>query len=405
MFGKIIFAILFVSTWLFSNPLQDAINKAKPYSVIKLSKGIYKGHIVIDKPITIIGKNGKTIITGSGKGTVITIKSSNVTLKNLTIIGSGNRRDNFDGAITADKVKHLTIEYCTIKDSLYGIHLAMADNCLIENNRISSKNEKIPQRGDGLKLWYSNHNIIRNNLFQKIRDVSLARSNFNIIENNRFFSSRFATYLEFGKNNIIKNNLYKYNEVSVMLMGTKNIKVLSNKILGSQGAVGIGVVIKGGRNILFSKNLIKFNAQGFFMDYKYTGKNIQRTITDNEISYNLEALHFHAIISNNSITHNKIFNNLVDVAKDLIGDKNKNNIIEYNYWGNYVGFDRNGDNIGDTPYVIYRYTDQLWQYDPKIKFFFGSVAISLINFLCEIAPFTEPKILFEDKKPLLFIKK
>jgi nitrous oxidase accessory protein len=184
-------------------------------------------------------------------------------------------------------------------------------------------------------------------------------------------------------------------------MVAKNVKVFSNKILGSQGAVGIGIVAKGGRDLFFSKNLIKFNAKGFFIDNKDTGKNIQRTITNNEISYNLEALHFHTLISNNSITHNKIYNNLDDVIKDFKGYKNRNNNIEYNYWGNYIGFDKDDNNIGDTPYIIYQYADRLWDYNPKIKFFFGSVVISLTNFLCKIAPFTEPIILLKDKKPLL----
>jgi nitrous oxidase accessory protein len=218
---KIFVFLVGIYTFLVANSLQDAIDKAQPYSTIHLSKGKYTGHIIINKPIIIIGENNKTIITGNDKATVIIIKSSNVTLKNLTIIGSGNTRENFDGAITANEANNLKIEHCTIKDCLYGIYLGMTNNCFIENNQIRSKNEKIPQRGDGLKLWYSNHNIIKNNIFQKVRDVSLARSNFNIIENNRFFNSRFATYLEFGKNNIIKNNLYKYNEVSVLLMGSE----------------------------------------------------------------------------------------------------------------------------------------------------------------------------------------
>ena len=76
-----------------------------------------------------------------------------------------------------------------------------------------------------------------------------------------------------------------------------------------------------------------------------------------------------------------------------------NNEVAYNYWGQYRGFDRDHDNIGDTPYVINRYFDKLYTYDNKIKFFYGSVVMALADFMCEIAPFTEPEFILEDKKP------
>ncbi len=95
------------------------------------------------------------------------------------------------------------------------------------------------------------------------------------------------------------------------------------------------------------------------------------------------------------IFENDKFSNIIQKYKD------KNNIIEYNYWGNYAGFDKDNDNIGDTPYVVYQYADKLWDYNPHIKFFFGSIVMSLANFLCKVAPFTEPIVLLTDKKPLI----
>jgi len=31
-----------------------------------------------------------------------------------------------------------------------------------------------------------------------------------------------------------------------------------------------------------------------------------------------------------------------------------------NYWDDYQGFDRDGTAIGDTPYELYAYADQIW---------------------------------------------
>jgi len=63
------FIMLLLSLPLFSNALQDAINSAEPGSKLELPAGVYKGNIVIDKPLIIDGINKKAIIEGDGKGT------------------------------------------------------------------------------------------------------------------------------------------------------------------------------------------------------------------------------------------------------------------------------------------------------------------------------------------------
>jgi len=64
---------------LSASVLQDAIDKAPSGSILKLPAGVYKGSIVINKPITIIGKEKGVVIDGEGKGTVITAKGSFIT--------------------------------------------------------------------------------------------------------------------------------------------------------------------------------------------------------------------------------------------------------------------------------------------------------------------------------------
>ena len=68
---------------LSANVLQDAIDKAPVGSILNLPAGVYKGSIVITKPLTIIGKEKGVVIDAGGSGTVISIKSSYVTLKIL----------------------------------------------------------------------------------------------------------------------------------------------------------------------------------------------------------------------------------------------------------------------------------------------------------------------------------
>ena len=143
-----------------ANLLQDAIDKAPSGSIIKLSPGIYKGNIVINKPITIIGKEKGVIIDGEGKGTVIKVTGSFVTLKNLKIINSGDQHHSIDAGITLTNGKQNEVSDCTIENCLFGIDTQQVTNSIISNNTISSKDIELGLRGDGLRLWYSNDNII-----------------------------------------------------------------------------------------------------------------------------------------------------------------------------------------------------------------------------------------------------
>jgi len=386
---------------LYANILQETIDKTPAGSTLKLSSGTYSGKLIINKPITITGKEGGVIIKGDGVGKVITINSSNVVLKNLVITGSGNRMEKLDSAIAMNSVKNCEINNCKIQDSLYGIDMNMVENSIISNNYITSKKNEIGLRGDALKIWYSNNNIIKNNTIESSRDVTLTYASHNTIEGNTFLHNRLALHLSKSHQNMIKNNTFKYNSVGILLMGVKDIKVIGNLIQSSKGAAGIAVLADKVSNFLFENNSVKYNAKALYIDAKRVERGYQRFIKNNKLLYNGEALHFHSSIKNNIITDNIIKGNMDDVIKDKRASYTANNIIEYNYWDRYAGFDTNNDNIGDTTHKNFQYADQLWHYNHKVKFFYGSPIMSLINFLSKVAPFIEPIMLLEDTKPLV----
>lgn len=396
---KALFILFFVVSNSISGILQDVIDHASPFSTIKLPSGVYIGNIIIEKPLQIIGLDN-AIIKGDNTGTVVTINSSHVILQNLTITHSGNRIDKIDAAIRINKANKCEISSCKILDSLYGIDMLMVENSLISDNYITSKKEDIEFRGNALKLYYSHNNKFLKNTITGTKDVTLNYSHHNLFKENKFIKNRFSSHLSLSNDNIFKNNYYQYNSVAIMLMGAKNTQILNNHILSSTGTAGIGVMIKGVENFQFKNNILKYNAKGLYIDSQEKMKGMKRYIIGNEISYNSEAIHFHASIKDNTITHNKIFSNIEDIVKDMDSGLYPSNVIEYNYWDRYAGFDNNHDNIGDTPHQVYLYSDQLWQYNNKVKFYYASPIMSLLNFLSHLAPFIEPKLIFEDNKPI-----
>jgi len=399
---KIIIAFCLINiNFLYAGILQEAIDNAPEGSVLKLPKGVYKGSIVINKPISIIGKENGVIIDGEGTGTVIEINSPYVTLKNLTIQGSGDRHDKIDAAIKLSNSKQSEISGCTIRESLFGIDVAMTNNSIISDNYITSKDLDLGLRGDGLRLWYSNDNIVKNNKVVKSRDVVVWYSHGNKITDNFGEYNRYSLHFMYAGKNFVRNNTYQYNSVGIFFMYSKDTIATGNVVKSSLGATGMGIGLKDVSNFTLKDNTVIYNAQGIYIDRSPFEPDTKNWVEDNKVLYNSEAIHFHSLSENNVIKGNTILGNIEDIINDSRGAKTDENEIEGNYWDNYEGFDKNADSIGDTPHKVYQYADQLWMYNKDVKFFYGSPVISLLNFLAKLAPFSEPVFLMQDPKPKL----
>lgn len=384
-----------------ANVLQDAIDNAPSGSILKLSKGVYKGSIKINKPLSIIGKEDGVIIDGEQSGTVIEITSSFVTIKNLTIMGSGNRHDKLDAAVKMSNSNQSEISNCIIKDSLFGIDVAMSNNSIFSNNTITSKDLELGLRGDALRLWYSNDNIVTKNKVIKSRDVVVWYSHGNEISYNYGEQNRYSLHFMHAGKNLVKNNTYKLNSVGIFFMYSKDTIAEGNIIKSSLGATGMGIGMKDVSNFTLKDNTIIYCAQGLYIDRSPFEPGSKNWIESNKILYNSEAIHFHSMSEDNVIKDNTLVGNIEDIINDSRGAKTNKNEILGNYWDNYEGFDKDNDNIGDTPHKVYQYADQLWVYNPDVKFFYGSPVISLLNFLAKLAPFSQPVFLMEDKEPKL----
>jgi len=389
---------------LYASALQEAIDKAKEGSILTLNEGIYEGNIHIDKSISIIGKSGDVVIKGSGEGSVIEISSSYVTLKNLHVTHSGERHDTLDAAIKMVDVKHCELDNLKIYDTLFGIDMQMTHNSKITNNYITSKEMPLGLRGDGMRLWYSNDNLIASNHLYKSRDTVIWYSHSNQILSNHSEYGRYSLHFMHAGKNFVDSNVYEFNSVGIFFMYSIDTIATNNTIKSSLGATGMGIGLKDVSNITLKNNTIIYNAQGLYIDRSPFEPDSTNLIENNKILYNSEAIHFHSLSENNIFKANSIKGNIEDVLNDSKGVKTANNTFTQNYFDTYEGFDRDNNNIGDTPHRVYQYADTLWLYNEDVKFFYGSPVISLLNFLAKLAPFSEPLFLFEDREPIIMEK-
>lgn len=401
MFRFYLILSLILSSFLYaSQSLKQIIKQAKAGSKIELPSGHFKGPIVIDKPLILTGIGKKSIIENNASGTVITITSPNVTISNLSIKNSGHQRYSLDSGIKIEKSSHVLIKNCYFKNTLFGITMQDTTSSKIINNNIKSFNEKVvDNRGDGIRLWNSNDNLILGNKLMQSRDISLNRSNNNTIKNNQIEKSRYGVLLNMCRNISVVSNKITSNYVGVMIKSGKNLFIKHNTIIKTHLSTGTGIMIKGGQNIHITHNTLMGHAQAIYINSSTAEIGMQRYIEYNKILNNNVAFHFYTTIKNNTIKYNNVIGNLEDVVKDIPKSKYYKNDIAYNYWDRYIGFDKNKDGISDIPYQVLIYADKLWQFDHHLKFFYGTPLLSIVDFIEKLAPFDEPILLLEDSWP------
>ncbi|MDR2080975.1 MAG: nitrous oxide reductase family maturation protein NosD [Campylobacteraceae bacterium] len=397
------YLILFIfALSLNANPLQQAIDSARAGSKIELGRGEYRGNIIISKPLIIEGAEDKSAkIMGDNNGSVITITSSNVMLKNLRISGSGSAHEGLDAAVLVKDAANVVLENNEITDSLFGINFQKVSNSKIISNVITSKQLDLGARGDGIVFWYSHENLVKGNRLYKSRDIVAWYSSKNIYENNFAYEGRYSLHFMYANDNLVQNNVFERNSVGIFFMYSHDITARNNTIKNSSGVFGVGLGLKDSSNFIIEDNSIIYNARGIFLDQSPYIQGSVNIFRRNNILYNANAVQFMGSREKSFFSENSFKGNMELVSSDMI--KNDAAFVEWrrNYWDGYEGFDRNGDGVGDIPYKQFVYADKLWSYNENIRFFYGTAAMGLLNFLAKLAPFSQPELMVVDNEPLV----
>ena len=394
------FALAFLPVFAFANLLQEAINNASPGDVIKLGDAVYEGGITINKPLTIIGEGKNAHIKGSGKGSVIKIIASNVTLQNLKISGSGNDLGELDAGIGCDKANNVVVTQNELTDVLFGIDFKECSSSKITENNITSKEgASLGFRGDAVRLWYSHENLIENNYIYDSRDMVAWYASHNKFLKNKAVGSRYSLHFMYANQNLVENNEFIGNTVGMFFMYSAGSTVRSNLVMDSDGAFGIGIGLKDVSDFTIEKNTLIYNARGVLLDNSPFQPGSTIKFYENKILHNVVGVYFHATQGVSIFENNDFIGNMDIVANDTPGDKMALNEWRKNYFDEYESFDRDKDGYGDTPFLHLSYVDQLWHYYPNLQFFYGSSVFSVLNFLAKLAPFSEPIELLNDQTP------
>ncbi|WP_323788014.1 nitrous oxide reductase family maturation protein NosD [Psychroserpens sp.] len=373
--------------------VKKAIAQAKDFDTIIIKKGTYKEYgIIVDKPLTIIGKD-YPVIDGELKGEIITIISDNVTVDGLFIINVGTSYTEDFAAIRVRKSKHFVIKNLVLEKLFFGIYIEKSSYGKVFHNKVIGDAVEEYNSGNGIQLWYSNHIEIEHNYVEHVRDgIYLEFSDDCIIKNNvSALNIRYGLHFMFSNDDIYQDNTFENNGAGVAVMFSKKIKMYNNIFKENWGTASYGMLLKeiNDAEIIgntFEENTIGINIEGSNrIIYKH-----------NNFKNNGWAIKVKGACYSNTYTENNFLYNSFDIAYN---SKINDNIFDRNYWSSYTGYDLNKDGVGDVPYRPVKLFSYIVNRTPETIILLRSMFIDIIDFSEKVSPVFTPDNLL-DNNPL-----
>ena len=348
--------------------LQAQIDAAAPGSTIVVPPGVHAGSVVVNKPLVLLGEPG-AVIQGPGKGKVVHISADRVTLRGLTIRGSGLALFDDDAAIYITG-NGATVEANTVEQSLHGIYLKKANDCRLLSNRILGRTDLAEetgsvekgvgmsaencdtsaagiQRGNGIHLWNCERTEIIGNEIREMRDgIYFSFANHTQCERNWIHKSRYGLHYMYSDNNVFTGNTFSENAAGAALMFSKGLEIRSNHFVNNRGLRAYGLILQSMDDCRLEANVIQHNAVGLSFNQCNRNRMIGNRITQNYIG-----LRFGSNSDENAFSTNIFAQNLHPVE---INGENGSNAWSIsgigNYWEDALAFDLDRDQINDLPH-------------------------------------------------------
>ncbi len=384
--------------------ISRAIESSDNGDTIRVLGGEYREHIVVDKTLALIGED-YPLIDGEGKGVVVLIKAPGTVFRGFHVTGSGESLNLEHGGILLDSSPRSVIEDNRLDNVLFGIYLKNSPDGIIRNNKVVGKDLPLPERGDGIRLWYSSGTKILKNHVVNARDLVMWWSGNTLIEGNRVEKGRYGLHYMYSNDNLFKNNVFIDNYVGGFLMYSGGITFQNNIFARNQGpATGYGVGFKDLDNVVAEGNLFIDNRIGMYLDNSPHLIDSWNKIENNVIAYNDIGVSFMPSIERNVFVSNSFLDNHEQIEIRGGGTLRGNVWFEDesgNYWSDYVGYDQNGDGVGELPYKSESLFENIIDTKPELRIFIYSPVSKAIELASEAFPVMKPEPKLTDEYPLV----
>lgn len=382
--------------------LSRAIALTPEGGVLNVPAGVYPGPVVLNKPFTLIAEPG-AVLDGRGDGDVVQITAPDVTLRGFIIRNTGDILDRENSGIVA-AAPRATIEDNRLEDVLFGIYLKNSPGSTVRRNHITSKDLDLPRRGDCIRLWASDNSVVEDNVIADGRDLVMWYSQNLIVRRNTVTRCRYGIHFMYAGHATVEDNRLTDNSVGMFLMYTKDLVLRRNVMARNRGPSGFGLGIKDVDGADIRDNLMIDNRVGIHIDNSPSNVDLTHLFQGNILAYNDIGLGMLPNVTRNQFANNGFIDNVQQVAVFGGGAFEGNSFTvdgRGNYWGDYRGFDVDGDGLGDVEHRVANVFENLMDRQPKLRLFLFSPAQQAIESAAKAFPVVQPKVRAIDTAPLM----
>lgn len=352
--------------------LPRALERARGGETLKLLAGTHPGPITIRVPLRLVGKSG-AIVMGSGEGTVLTLAANGIEVRGLKVRGSGDDLSQDDAAVMLREAEAITVEDCTIETRGFGIYLkAGGGHHIIRNEIRGDRSRPVARRGNGIHLWNTTSNEIRENRVADVRDgVYLSFAHENRILGNEGSGLRYGIHYMYSERNVLRENGFHSCTGGIALMFSLGNRIEENVTAGNRD---FGILCQQLERSTLVANRVSRNGRGFYIEN--SGGNV---FESNELVKNGVGAYLTAGSEANVFTENRFEGNLVQVYQGHAGGNRWSRDRKGNFWSDYVGFDWDGDGVGEAPYRLQTAASALLARRPEARWFWVSPILALLD--------------------------
>ncbi|MCK6526861.1 nitrous oxide reductase family maturation protein NosD [Myxococcota bacterium] len=366
---------------------------------VVLAAGVHRGPLRVDRTVALRGEAG-AVLRGAGRGTVLTVAAPGAVVRDLGVEGGGADPVAGDAGVRVE-ADGVVLEGLEIRDVFIGIEARRAEGTEIRGCTVRGRTGlPLGMRGDGIRLWEVKGARVEGNRLLGVRDVLVWFTTGSVLAGNEAVGSRYGVHLMYADGNRVEDNVFRDPVVGVFVMYSRDVTLRGNRVTGAAGPAGVGLGFKESDGIVATGNRVVACTTGIYLDGTPRKVGGSARFEGNLLAYDDVGARLHGQPAGAVFTRNSFHETGTPVVVDSAGEA-RGTVFVGNHWGDYAGFDLDGDGIGDVPYELRSTTGALRDRRPTLQFFTGTPAARLLDLLGAAFPMFGPRPVLKDERPLV----
>ncbi|WP_202971547.1 nitrous oxide reductase family maturation protein NosD [Methylophaga nitratireducenticrescens] len=384
------------------------MDQIEPGGTITLPAGEISS-MVLRVPNVTVSCDKNTVIDAEGQGHAVEILAAGISFSDCQIRNWGQDLTKLDaGIFVSRQATGSVIHNNRLTGPAFGIWVDATADVVVRNNYIQGDaGIRSQDRGNGIHLFNTSGALIEENKIIQTRDgIYIEAANNNTIRNNLMTSLRYGIHYMYSMDNLLENNITRNTRTGYALMQSKRLRVIGNR---SENDENYGILLNFITDSIFLNNVVEGVSQGQTAGLDISGAEGKGLFVYNSLYNRFESnffvdnnigIHLTAGSEDNKFKNNAFINNTnqVKYVSNRLQEWSTDGVG--NYWSDYLGWDLNKDDIGDTAYEPNDGIDRLlWKY-PDAKLLINSPSVMLLRWVQKQFPILKsPGV--KDSHPLM----